>query len=76
MNRPGYKLFMTSKDDSATHIRAYPNGPILVRGDFLLLDEDGEPIPASRRTVALCRCGRTGIPPFCDGTHTLPRHTS
>lgn len=61
----GYSVFMNE-------IRAYPDGPLLVRGDFQLVDEDGEPIPASRRTVALCRCGRTGIPPFCDGTHTLP----
>jgi hypothetical protein len=55
-----------------TEIRAYPDGPLLVRGEFVLLDENGDPLPASRRTVALCRCGRTGIPPLCDGTHTLP----
>ena len=55
-----------------TEIRAYPDGPLLVRGEFELLDENGDPIPAERRTVALCRCGRTAIPPLCDGTHTLP----
>jgi CDGSH-type Zn-finger protein len=65
---------MTSKDDSRTEIRPYPDGPILVRGDFQLLDENGDPIPADRNTIALCRCGRTAIPPFCDGTHTLTKH--
>ncbi|WP_350275525.1 CDGSH iron-sulfur domain-containing protein [Kribbella sp. HUAS MG21] len=55
-----------------TEIRAYPDGPLLVRGEFVLVDENGDALPASRRTVALCRCGRTGIPPLCDGTHTLP----
>ncbi|MEU8226290.1 CDGSH iron-sulfur domain-containing protein [Kribbella sp. NPDC048915] len=55
-----------------TEIRAYPDGPLLVRGDFEILDENGEALPATRRTVALCRCGRSGIPPLCDGTHTLP----
>ncbi|GAA3100182.1 CDGSH-type Zn-finger protein [Kribbella aluminosa] len=55
-----------------TEIRAYPDGPLLVRGDFELLDETGDPLPAARRTIALCRCGRTAIPPLCDGTHTLP----
>jgi CDGSH-type Zn-finger protein len=55
-----------------TEIRAYPDGPLLVRGEFQLLDENGDPLPATRRTVALCRCGRTSIPPLCDGTHTLP----
>ncbi|WP_327635356.1 CDGSH iron-sulfur domain-containing protein [Kribbella sp. NBC_00482] len=66
---------MTTQDDSATQIRLYPDGPILVRGDFELVDEDGGPIPAARRTVALCRCGHSAIPPFCDGTHTLPHRT-
>jgi CDGSH-type Zn-finger protein len=55
-----------------TEIRAYPDGPLLVRGEFELLDENGDPIPAERRTIALCRCGRSAIPPLCDGTHTLP----
>ncbi|MFF0341619.1 CDGSH iron-sulfur domain-containing protein [Kribbella sp. NPDC004875] len=55
-----------------TEIRAYPDGPLLVRGEFELLDENGDPIPACRRTIALCRCGRTAIPPLCDGTHALP----
>jgi CDGSH-type Zn-finger protein len=62
-----------TKDDTAAQLRTYPDGPILVRGDFQLLDEDGVPIDTSRRTIALCRCTRTAIPPFCDGTHTLPR---
>ncbi|HZX02839.1 CDGSH iron-sulfur domain-containing protein [Kribbella sp.] len=55
-----------------TEIRAYPDGPLLVRGEFELLDEHGDPVPSSRRTIALCRCGRSAIPPLCDGTHTLP----
>jgi CDGSH-type Zn-finger protein len=67
---------MTTEDDSAAQIRFYPDGPILVRGDFELLDEEGDPIPAARRTIALCRCGRSAIAPFCDGTHTLPHRTS
>lgn len=44
------------------------NGPLLVEGEFHVLDEDGAEIgPAGR--VALCRCGGTGNAPFCDGTH-------
>jgi CDGSH-type Zn-finger protein len=54
-------------------IRAYPDGPILVRGAFELEDEDGNPIDPRRSTVALCRCGKSGIKPFCDGTHAIAR---
>ena len=52
-------------------ITPYPNGPYLVRGPFRLVDNDGNEIEAKRRTVALCRCGRSQIKPFCDGTHKL-----
>jgi CDGSH-type Zn-finger protein len=50
-------------------ITAYPDGPLLVRGDVDIRTADGSPVPRRRRTVALCRCGATGIPPWCDGSH-------
>ena len=52
-------------------ITAYPDGPYLVRGPFTLVDHNGAEIPVLRRTVALCRCGKSRIRPFCDGTHKL-----
>jgi hypothetical protein len=48
-----------------------PDGPLLVRGDFEILDASGNPVPRTRKTVALCRCGGSGIKPFCDGTHKV-----
>ena len=56
--------------DPAT-ITPYPDGPYLVRGDFIVLDQDGNELPVERRTIALCRCGKSRIRPFCDGTHKL-----
>jgi CDGSH-type Zn-finger protein len=50
-------------------ITPYRDGPLIVRGDFRLLDQDGAEIDPGRQTVALCRCGKSGIKPFCDGTH-------
>lgn len=50
-------------------ITAYPDGPLLLRGDVQLQDADGAPIERRRSTVALCRCGLSSIKPFCDGTH-------
>ena len=56
-------------EPSATRITPYRNGPYLVRGPFTLVDQDGSEIEVKRRVVALCRCGRSQMRPFCDGTH-------
>ncbi|MCU1432879.1 MAG: zinc finger, CDGSH-type domain protein [Actinotalea sp.] len=50
-------------------VTACPNGPLLVRGDVEILLASGEPAPRRRATVALCRCGASGIKPYCDGSH-------
>ena len=50
-------------------ITPYRDGPLIVRGDFRLLDQDGAEIDPGRATVALCRCGKSAIKPFCDGSH-------
>lgn len=52
-------------------ITACPDGPLLVRGDVDILLADGSPAPRRRRTVALCRCGASGIKPYCDGSHKV-----
>jgi CDGSH-type Zn-finger protein len=54
-------------------ITPYRDGPLLVRGPFRLQDQDGNEIEAGRRTVALCRCGKSRIRPFCDGSHRVVR---
>ena len=54
-------------------ITPYKDGPLLVRGSFELTDQDGNPIPTNRKTIALCRCGRSRLKPFCDGTHNATR---
>ena len=52
-------------------ITAYQDGPYLLRGPFKLRDQKGQEITSTRRVVALCRCGKSRIRPFCDGTHRL-----
>ncbi|TCC44383.1 CDGSH iron-sulfur domain-containing protein [Kribbella pittospori] len=64
---------MSDSAGAAAVIRAYPDGPLLVRGDFELRDENGDLLPAGRRTIALCRCGHSARKPLCDGTHTRLR---
>jgi len=55
----------------ACRITPYRDGPLLVRGPFKLVDADGNPFEVRRRTIALCRCGRSRLSPFCDGTHKI-----
>lgn len=47
----------------------YRDGPVLVRGAVRLLDEDGREVEHRRNPIALCRCGKSRLRPFCDGTH-------
>ena len=54
-------------------ITPYKDGPLLIRGPFELVDQDGNEIDVRRKTIALCRCGKSKIRPFCDGTHNAIR---
>jgi CDGSH-type Zn-finger protein len=53
----------------AATVTMYPDGPLIVRGDFEVRTVEGETV-VDRRTVALCRCGRSAAKPFCDGSHS------
>ena len=44
------------------------NGPLYVRGPVRVVAPDGHVIAEETR-VALCRCGATANPPFCDNSH-------
>jgi CDGSH-type Zn-finger protein len=52
-------------------VRVTTDGPLLVRGPILLIDERGVEVPVRRRVNAICRCGRSATQPFCDGTHKI-----
>ena len=57
-------------------ITVKPNGPLVVQGLVPVMTRDGQVLPVPPRkdgrpaeVVVLCRCGGSGIKPFCDGTH-------
>ena len=54
-------------------ITPYRDGPLLVRGPVRVIDQDGNEIETGRDPVALCRCGKSRMRPFCDGSHKLVR---
>jgi CDGSH-type Zn-finger protein len=49
-------------------IKISDNGPLIVQGDFKLIDANGQEVPVKK--AALCRCGGSTMKPFCDGTHS------
>lgn len=48
-----------------------PGGPMLVRGDHVIRDENGGEHRTKRPMSAICRCGSSAIKPWCDGTHKV-----
>lgn len=53
----------------STRLQVKKRGPLLVEGDFKLLDADGTELPKYAPRIALCRCGASARKPFCDGSH-------
>lgn len=49
-------------------IQSQPNGPYLVTNAENMTNWLGERLPVMP-LMALCRCGKSSIKPFCDGTH-------
>jgi CDGSH-type Zn-finger protein len=57
-----------SQHRAVVTVTAYPDGPFVLRGPFAIRDADGCEMDTGR-VVALCRCGRSAVKPFCDGSH-------
>lgn len=62
---------LVRSDDEIAVVRVTSDGPLLVRGRLRLIDEEGREVFTRRRINALCRCGRSAVQPFCDGTHKI-----
>lgn len=46
-----------------------PGGPMLLRGDHVIRDAEGNEHETPRPVSAVCMCGGSAIKPWCDGTH-------
>jgi CDGSH-type Zn-finger protein len=55
----------------AVLLTPYRDGPLLVRGSARIVDRQGQELHYRRKPIALCRCGKSRLRPFCDGTHKL-----
>lgn len=48
-----------------------PGGPMLIRGDVIVEDAEGNQHRTKRPVSAVCRCGASANQPWCDGSHKL-----
>jgi CDGSH-type Zn-finger protein len=71
MAQPERTVNMGRLPKDAVSITPCRDGPLLVRGPVRLIGSNGAPISCQRDPIALCRCGRSQVKPFCDGTHKL-----
>jgi CDGSH-type Zn-finger protein len=69
--RPAPSADVLRGSHPVARVTPYRDGPYILRGAFELIDQDGKEIETRRSTIALCRCGRSQMRPFCDGTHKL-----
>lgn len=59
---------LTRNECKAVKIKTFKNGPLIVEGPIELYGSDGKLLKESSR-LALCRCGYSKNPPYCDGVH-------
>lgn len=59
----------TPKISAESIVEPMPNGPLLVYGNLIVRDANGNETHKNKVT-AFCRCGGSSNKPYCDGTHT------
>ena len=63
-SKPQTKLYAPAAANTA-HVSSH--GPTYLRGDITVVGPDGA--RTKRTRMALCRCGATKNPPYCDNSH-------
>lgn len=57
-----------TNESAGVRVEIFPNGPLVIFGDFTLKDAEGNLVARTNKT-SFCRCGASSKKPFCDGTH-------
>lgn len=62
------KETLSEVSGEAVEIRVMPNGPLVIKGNFITLGEDGKELK-KMKIASFCRCGQSNNMPYCDGMH-------
>jgi CDGSH-type Zn-finger protein len=62
---------MSAGEASHPDVILCPGGPMLLRGEHVVTDDEGVSHRTTRPVSAVCRCGKSAIKPWCDGTHKV-----
>ena len=54
--------------ETETIIETVPDGPLLVFGNVIIKNKEGE-LTHKHNVTAFCRCGASANKPYCDGSH-------
>lgn len=60
---------MEKQQEKIAIVNVIKEGPLKVTGNFTITDMAGKQLGEPGETVYICRCGKSGKMPFCDGTH-------
>lgn len=50
-------------------VKVNDNGPLTIKGEFSLIDGEGNEFTIDKPMAAICRCGASANQPFCNGAH-------
>lgn len=69
MNDKPEPITVTNSNTVPTvEIRVMPDGPLVVKGEFITIGTNGKEMKKMKIT-SFCRCGQSQNMPYCDGTH-------
>ena len=54
--------------EPSIEVRAFENGPLMVKGSLRVINSNGEE-ELKERSTSFCRCGASKNKPYCDGSH-------
>ena len=57
-----------SEEAKILKVEVLPNGPYVIRTECVIKHANGDEEKKNGK-VSLCRCGKSGTKPYCDGTH-------